>query len=163
MSKLPTDTQALRRAFGRYSTGVTIITCSDAQGQRVGLTANSFASVSLEPALVLWSLREASTSAAAFAAAPRFAINVLADAQVDLSRRFSSREADKFAQGAWATGEFGLPVLTGCAAVFECELISKQLAGDHHLFIGRVLSFSEAPLAPLVFQAGHYHLLGEVL
>jgi 4-hydroxyphenylacetate 3-hydroxylase, reductase component len=163
MFKPPTDTQALRRAFGRYSTGVTIITCVDAQGQRVGLTANSFASVSLEPALVLWSLRQASSNAAAFAAAPRFAVNVLADAQVELSRRFSSREADKFAEGAWAVGDFGQPVLTGCAAVFECERVSTQMAGDHHLFIGRVLGFTEAALAPLVFQAGHYHLLGEVL
>jgi 4-hydroxyphenylacetate 3-hydroxylase, reductase component len=163
MLKQATDTAALRRAFGRYSTGVCIVTCVDAQGQRVGLTANSFATVSLEPALVLWSLRLASTSAGAFTGALRFAVNVLADAQLDLSRTFASREADKFAHGAWATGEGGAPILSGCAAVFECERVSTQVAGDHHLFIGRVLSFSDAPLAPLVFQAGHYHLLGEVL
>ena len=70
---------------------------------------------------------------------------------------------DKFADGAWSRGEGGVPVLTGCAAVFECETVSHQEAGDHVLFIGRVRRATEAPLAPLVFHAGHYHLLGEIL
>jgi 4-hydroxyphenylacetate 3-hydroxylase, reductase component len=157
------DSRQLRTALGRFATGVTIVSCTDGQGRFVGLTANSFNSLSLDPPLVLWSLREASPNMAAFVAAPRFAVNVLAEAQVDLSRRFAAPVADRFAEGAWALGEHGAPVLAGCAAVFECELLSQQLAGDHRLFIGRVLACAESALPPLVFQGGHYHLLGEVL
>ena len=157
------DTRQLRNALGRFTTGVTIVSCRDETGQFVGLTANSFNSLSLEPPLVLWSLRSASPNMAAFEAASRFAINLLTEAQVDLSRRFASRADDRFTEGAWALGEHGAPVLAGCAAVFECETVSHQVAGDHRLFIGRVLACTESPLPPLVFQAGHYHLLGEVL
>ncbi len=157
------DSRQLRTALGRFATGVTIVTCIGDDGRYVGLTANSFNSLSLAPPLVLWSLREVSPSIAAFAAAPRFAVNVLSEAQVDLSRRFASREPDRFAEGAWALGEHGAPVLAGCAAVFECETVSHQTAGDHRLFIGRVLACTESALPPLVFQGGHYHLLGEVL
>lgn len=157
------DARHLRNALGRFTTGVTIVTCCDAQGQFVGLTANSFNSLSMDPPLILWSLRTASPSLLPFVAAPRFAVNVLAEAQVDLSRRFASKSEDRFAEGAWALGEHGAPVVAGCAAVFECESVSHQVAGDHHLFIGRVLACTEAPVAPLLFQAGHYRLLGEVL
>ncbi|MDO9094604.1 MAG: flavin reductase family protein [Rubrivivax sp.] len=157
------DSRQLRSALGRFTTGVTVVTCCDAQGRFVGLTANSFNALSLEPPLVLWSLRSASPSMAAFEAAPRFAVNVLAEAQVELSRRFASRTEDRFAEGVWALGEHGAPVLAGSAAVFECETVSHQVAGDHRLFIGQVLACQEAALPPLVFQAGHYRLLGEVL
>lgn len=159
----PFDSRQLRNALGRFTTGVTIISCVDAQGGFVGLTANSFNSLSLEPPLVLWSLREPSPSLEAFVTAPRFAVNVLAEAQVDLSRRFAASTEDRFAEGAWALGEHGAPVLAGCTAVFECETLSQQVAGDHRLFIGRVLACSEAALPPLVFQSGHYRLLGEIL
>jgi flavin reductase (DIM6/NTAB) family NADH-FMN oxidoreductase RutF len=157
------DSRHLRTALGRFTTGVTIVTCVADDGSFVGLTANSFSALSLAPPLVLWSLRVASPSLAAFMAAPRFAVNVLAEAQVDLSRRFASRAEDRFAEGAWALGEHGSPVLAGCAAVFECEMATQQQAGDHRLFIGRVLGCTESALPPLVFQSGHYHLLGEVL
>lgn len=157
------DSRHLRTTLGRFATGVTIVTCSEGDGRFVGLTANSFNSLSLDPPLVLWSLREASPNMAAFIAAPRFAVNVLAEAQVDLSRRFAAPVPDRFSEGAWALGEHGAPVLAGCAAVFECETVSHQRAGDHRLFIGRVLACTESALPPLVFQGGHYHLLGEVL
>jgi flavin reductase (DIM6/NTAB) family NADH-FMN oxidoreductase RutF len=157
------DPQALRTALGRFATGVTIVTCLDAAGQPVGLTANSFSSLSLDPPYVLWSLRQASPSLAAFSAATCFAINVLADSQIELSRRFASPVADKFSLGTWGSGLGGVPVLAGCAAVLECEPVSAQAAGDHTLFIGRVLRASDAAIAPLVFHAGRYHLLGEIL
>ena len=159
----PVDAQHLRLALGRFSTGVTIITCVDAQGQRVGLTANSFNSLSLDPPLVLWSLRASSANLPVFTAASRFAINVLSEAQVDLSRRFAARGDDKFAEGAWSMGEHGSPVLAGSAAVFECVTHAQHAIGDHTLFVGRVLACAESPLPPLVYQGGHYHLLGEVL
>lgn len=157
------DTLALRAALGRFATGVTIVSCVDDNGAFVGLTANSFNSLSLDPPLVLWSLRDTSPSLPAFVKARRFAVNVLAEAQVDLSRRFAARVEDKFADGAWSLGEHGTPVLAGCVAAFECETVSHQVAGDHRLFVGRVLAFAETTLPPLVFQGGHYHLLGEIL
>ena len=91
------DSRQLRNALGRFTTGVTIITCVDGAGAFVGLTANSFNSLSLDPPLVLWSLREPSLSLEAFLSAPRFAVNVLAEAQVDLSRRFASVTENRFA------------------------------------------------------------------
>lgn len=164
MSETPSsDPQALRKALGRYATGVTIITCTDAAGVRIGLTANSFSALSLQPALVLWSLRLVSPSLEAFSTARHFAVNVLAEPQVGLSRRFASSTPDKFSEGAWSAGLGQAPVLAGCAAVFECELQAQHEAGDHRLFIGRVLRLAEMPVAPLVFQGGHYHMLGEVL
>jgi len=155
---------ALRAALGRFATGVTIITCRDGAGAKVGLTANSFASLSLEPPLVLWSLRKVSASLPAFEAAGHFAINVLAETQVELSRRFASPAvADKFADGLWADGLGQAPVLAGCAAVFECATEARHDAGDHVLFIGRVLRLADLSVAPLLFQGGHYRMLGEVL
>ena len=155
--------QALRHALGHFTTGVTIVTCVDGAGVRVGLTANSFNALSLEPPLVLWSLRRTSPSLPAFIAAPHFAINVLAEGQVELSRRFASQVADKFAQGHWAPGIGGAPVLAGSAAVFECATERALDGGDHALFIGRVLRISDVGVAPLLFQGGHYRMVGEVL
>ena len=155
--------QQLRLALGRFTTGVTIVTCRDGAGAPAGLTANSFSGVSLDPPLVLWSLRRASPNLPVFNAAAFFTINVLAESQVDLSRRFASAALDKFSEGLWTDGRNGAPVLAGCAAVFECETVSRQDAGDHLLFIGRVLSATESHLPPLVFQSGHYHMLGEVV
>ncbi len=159
----PIESPALRSALGRFTTGVTIISCVDATGGRVGLTANSFNSLSLDPPLVLWSLRLSSPSVDVFRAASNFAVNVLTEAQVDLSRRFASRAEDKFADGVWSVGRGGAPLLAGCTAVFECETVSHQVAGDHVLFIGRVVGLGEAPLPPLLFQAGHYRMLGEIV
>jgi flavin reductase (DIM6/NTAB) family NADH-FMN oxidoreductase RutF len=156
-------TLALRAALGRFATGVTIVSCRAADGSPVGLTANSFNALSLQPPLILWSLRSASPKLDSFIAAAHFAVNVLAENQVDLSRRFASPVPDKFAAGLWSSGLGGAPVLAGCAAVFECEQVSCQTAGDHVLFIGQVHRVSDAPVTPLVFQSGHYRMLGEVL
>ena len=153
----------LREALGRFATGVTIITCADAQGEPVGLTANSFNALSLDPPLVLWSLRLQSVKLPAFQQAAGFVVNVLARPQLQLSRRFASKHEDRFDGDDWSTGIAGAPVLAGCVAVFQCEMVSQQAAGDHVLFIGRVVSLSQQALAPLVYQAGHYHGLGETL
>jgi 3-hydroxy-9,10-secoandrosta-1,3,5(10)-triene-9,17-dione monooxygenase reductase component len=123
----------------------------------VGLTANSFNALSLHPPLVLWSLRLISSQLPAFSRAGHFVVNVLAQDQLDLSRLFASRHEHKFSQGDWQAGQSGAPVLAGSAAVFECQLVSQQEAGDHMLFIGQVLSLRQVAVAPLVYQAGHYH------
>jgi len=157
------DSSVLRRALGRFATGVTLVTTTDADGSPIGLTVSSFNALSLEPPLVLWSLRRASPSLGVFAAARHFAVNVLGETQVELSRRFASSVSDKFATGTWSRGLGGVPVLAGCAAVFECEREAAHEGGDHVVFVGRVLRLSEQALAPLVFQGGHYRTLGEVL
>jgi 3-hydroxy-9,10-secoandrosta-1,3,5(10)-triene-9,17-dione monooxygenase reductase component len=157
------DAQVLRAALGRFATGVTLITCRGAGGAPEGLTANSFGSISLAPPLVQWSLRLASSRLAVFEAASHFAVNVLAESQVDLARRFASPVADKFAEGQWAEGHGGSPVLAGCSAVFECRTEARHRVGDHLLFIGRVLRLADLAVPPLLFEGGHYRMLGEVL
>ena len=151
----------LRRALGRFVTGVTIVTCRDEQGQPVGLTANSFNALSLDPPLVLWSLREASSTIAAFTTASHFAVNVLAADQVDLSRRFARPSSAKFDAGEWTDGQGGAPLLAGCVAVFECRRHSHHPAGDHVLFIGEVERIGGSADTPLVYHAGHYRTLNE--
>jgi len=153
----------LRQAFGRYTTGVTIVTCRDSTGQPVGLTANSFASVSLEPALVLWSLRLQSACRPAFEAQSHFAINVLAEQHLELSRHFASGASNRFDHGTWTDGLGGCPILAGSAAVFECKQHARYVLGDHLLLVGEVLHWQEAALPPLVYQGGHYRMLGEVM
>ncbi len=159
----PPSSQQLRAAFGRFPTGVTIVTCVDRQGQRIGLTANSLSSLSMDPPLLAWSLRLVSTNLAAFRDARYFAVNVLADAQIELSRRFASSAPAKFDDGLWHNGLGQVPLLAGSAASFECELTATHEAGDHLLFIGRILRATDSALAPLVFNAGRYHAVGEIL
>ncbi|MFM7531858.1 MAG: flavin reductase family protein [Rubrivivax sp.] len=157
------DPHHLRQALGRFATGVTIVTCLDADGRLVGLTANSFNALSLDPPLILWSLRLKSPSLAAFVGASHFTVNVLAHDQVGLSRHFSRAGPDKFAQGGWSPGLGGAPSLAGCVARFECERRMAQEAGDHMLFIGQVCRTHQSGDAPLLFHGGRYRMLGEAL
>ena len=151
----------LRQALGRFVTGVTIVTCRGAQGERIGLTANSFNALSLDPPLVLWSLRKVSSTTDAFSNASHFAVNVLAAGQVDLSRRFAKPSSAKFDAGEWTDGQGGAPLLAGCVAVFECRRRSHHPAGDHVLFIGEVERIGGAAATPLVYHAGHYRTLSD--
>lgn len=150
------DTTDLRRALGRFGTGVTIVSTLDAQGLPVGVTANSFSSVSLEPPIVLWSLRRASPSLAAFDATSRFVINVLALDQLELSKRFASPVADKFVGVDHTKGLGGLPVVDGCAAVFECRTQQRLEVGDHILFLGLVESYGHQTGPTLLYCQGQY-------
>ena len=153
--------EELRQALGRFVTGVTIVTCRDERGQAIGLTANSFNALSLDPPLVLWSLRESSSTIDAFTAASHFAVNVLAADQVELSRRFARPSSAKFDEGEWTDGQGGAPLLAGCVAVFECRRRSHHAAGDHVLFIGEVERIGGSASSPLVYHAGHYRTLNE--
>lgn len=157
------DKRKLRTALGRFTTGVTIVSCFDAAGDRVGLTVNSFASLSLEPPLVLWALRRESPCLGSFEAAGCFTVNVLTEAQVGLSRRFASPHGHRFTDSEWLLGAHGAPVLKDAAAVFECRTHARHEGGDHRLFIGEVLAYSESAFAPLVYRSAHYHRLGEVI
>lgn len=154
------DSRALRNALGRYTTGVTIVTAIDPDGHPIGLTVNSFAAVSLEPALVLWCLDNKSHNLEAFRKASHHAINVLAIDQEELSNRFATWPTDRFAGLAWHAGAGGGPLFPGCCASFEMANVTQHAAGDHTIFIGSVERFTDTPdLAPLLFHAGRYAAL----
>ena len=157
------DSRGLRTALGQFATGITVVTTRAPTGGFVGLTVNSFSALSLQPPLVLWSLRCTSPSLPVFQSAERFVVNVLAEAQVEVSRRFASPLPDKFDGVAHAESTTGLPLLHGAAAWFECRTVSQQLAGDHCLFIAEVERFTASELAPLLFHAGGYFALGSRL
>ncbi|GGG71697.1 flavin oxidoreductase [Salipiger pallidus] len=148
------DPRDLRDALGRFVTGVTVVTCNTPDGP-VGITANSFASVSLDPPLVLWSPAKNSQRYPFFMAADHFAIHVLLREQVNLCHAFS-RSADGFAAATWHEGPHGVPLLEGCAARFLCEKAAEHDGGDHSILIGHVLSVSTKPGAPLTFNAGAF-------
>lgn len=150
------DPRAFRGALGSFATGVTIITTRDAAGEPVGLTVNSFNSVSLNPPLVLWSLANEALSLPAFRDGEHWAVHVLATDQEDLSTRFAKRGADKFADLDIEQGRGGVPLLKGCTARFQCRTASRYQGGDHLIFIGEVLDFDHSENPPLVFHGGRY-------
>lgn len=162
MAPEPVDPHRLRHALGRFATGVTVVTTGTAEGQALGLTVNSFNALSLQPPLVLWSLRRDSGSLDLFCAAAHFAVNVLTEAQAELSQQFASRGVHRF-DPPWQRDERGLPLLAGAAASFVCQTQSHHTAGDHELFIGRVLAFTESHEPPLLFYGGRYRRLGPLL
>lgn len=150
------DTRDLRRAFGRFGTGVTVITTRAPNGVRLGVTANSFNTVSLVPPIVLWSLSGKSPSLDSFRAAGRFAVNVLSLDQLELSKRFSSPADDKFAGVEFSDGLGGMPVLKGCVATIECTIVNNHVVGDHVLFLGQVERYAYEETTPLLFCNGNY-------
>jgi flavin reductase (DIM6/NTAB) family NADH-FMN oxidoreductase RutF len=157
------NVRAFRDALGTFATGVTVVTTWAADGTYVGLTVSSFNSVSLSPPLVLWSLGLDSASLAAFRAGSHYVVNVLAEDQIDLSRRFALTKSDKFGDLAITQGAGGAPLLPGCCAWFECRNEAQYAGGDHLIFVGRVERFSRSDRPPLLFQGGAYRALGPVL
>ncbi len=150
--------QEFRAALGTFATGVTIVTARHADGQIVGLTANSFNSVSLSPPLVLWSLSRAAASMAVFSAGSHYAINVLAADQRPLAERFALRGADRFSGVTFDEGAGGAPLLHGAAATFECFNRSRYEEGDHVIFVGEVERCTmRAGASPLLFHGGRYY------
>ena len=146
-----------RNALGMFATGVTIVTARDANGMRVGLTANSFNSVSLAPPLVLWSLSRHAGSMPAFTRGSHYAINILSAEQRLLAERFASKEPDRFAGVAFREGIHGALILEGAAAVFECFNRSQYEEGDHVIFVGEVERCARREGAqPLIFHGGRY-------
>ncbi len=156
MSASAIDRRELRRTLACFPTGVTVVTAVAPNGEYVGLTVNSFNSLSLDPPLVLWSLTAASRSMAAFEQATHFAINILAEDQVEISRLFSSKSTHKFENMELKPGIGGAPLIADCAAYIECRSHSRQRGGDHMLFIGEVERHRASSKRPLVFLHGHY-------
>ena len=156
------DLRTFRDTLGLFVTGVTVITTRDADGAPVGITANSFNSVSLDPPLVLWSVGLNALSLPAFSDANAFAVHILRDDQAELSQRFARSGTDKFQGLAIEKGLNDLPLLPDCAARLECVPYAKHEAGDHTLFIAEVQRLESDPDAmPLVYHGGRYAELAD--
>lgn len=150
------DSHQFRRALGCFATGVAVVTTLRESGDPVGMTVNSFNSVSLEPPLVLWSIGRDSNCFDAFAAATHFAVNVLARHQQELSELFARRDVDRFERLDWRAGIGGVPLLPDFAACFECEIRHRYDGGDHVILVGEVLALEDREADPLIFYRGHY-------
>lgn len=153
------DLRSFRDALGEFATGVAVVTARGAGGQPVGVTINSFASVSLEPPLVLWSLGLHSPSRAAFESCSHYAINILAADQADFSQQFSQQLGDRFAGIKWKVGAGDTPILPGCCAWFECRNGFRYPGGDHIILVGHVENFGREEQPPLIFHGGQYRRL----
>lgn len=141
-----------------FATGVTIVTARSASGAPIGLTANSFNSVSLDPPLVLWSLARGAASMAAFSAGSHYAINILSSSQKALAERFAAKNVDRWKRVAYTEGIGGAPILEGAAASFECFNRSRYDEGDHVIFVGEVERCTHASGAsPLLFHGGRFY------
>jgi flavin reductase (DIM6/NTAB) family NADH-FMN oxidoreductase RutF/pimeloyl-ACP methyl ester carboxylesterase len=154
------DARTFRDALGCFATGVTIVTAMDADGLPVGLTANSFTSVSLDPPLLLVCIANNAGTRPVLETAERFAVNVLQIGQQPTSNRFAGRGEDRFASTPWQVGEFGTPVLTGSLASFECSRDALHDGGDHIILVGRVMKAMFEPRRdPLLYFRGKYRRL----
>ncbi|WP_029527750.1 flavin reductase family protein [Polaromonas glacialis] len=154
----PFDPKDFRRALGMFATGVTIVTTNAADGTPVGITANSFNSVSLDPPMVLWSLANNSRSLPAFSGSEFWNVHVLSNEQEALSNRFARPSEDKFAGLALDTQASGAPLLPGCSARFQCKNAFKYDGGDHTIFVGEVVQYDSCTLPPLLYVTGSYAL-----
>jgi len=149
-------TRQFRAALGSFATGVTIVTTRNRAGEDIGLTANSFNSVSLDPPMVLWSLARKSLSLPAFLESGYFAVHVLSAAQEELSVTFATRGASKFAGLALRRGAGDIPLIPDCSALFQCKTAFNYEGGDHVIFVGEVQEFEHFERPPLVFHSGRY-------
>jgi flavin reductase (DIM6/NTAB) family NADH-FMN oxidoreductase RutF len=153
------DPWLYRRTCAQFATGITVVTTLDANGHPHGMTVNSFSSVSLDPPLVLVSIDLRNAILGHFISSSFFAINVLAEHQEELSRRFSSASENRFFNLAWRPGISGAPVLEGVLARLECSVVKTFEAGDHTVLIGEVKRAEYTEGRPLVFFDSAYQEL----
>lgn len=149
-----------RATLGAFATGVTVLTALDDAGRPIGVTISSFNAVSLEPALILWSLDLKSPNLEIFKNAKHYVVNVLSAGQEALSNRFASRTEKRFDDIEWQSGLSGAPLLNGCCAWFECAHEAHYPGGDHLIFVGKVERFALGEeISPLVFHRSRYSRL----
>lgn len=147
-----------RSALGMFATGVTIVTAMTPEGRPIGLTANSFNSVSLDPPLVLWSLSRAAASLPAFSTGSHYAINILAADQKLLAERFAAKGGERWLGVEYTRGSGDAPLIAGALATFECYNRSRYEEGDHVIFVGEVERCASRPgAAPLLFHGGRFY------
>lgn len=152
------DPRDFRRALGMFATGVTIVTARAGDGTPVGITANSFNSVSLQPPMVLWSLAKNARSLPVFSEGQHWNVHILANTQEELSNRFSRAGEDKFAGLQLEDSVNGAPLIPGCSARFQCRTAFQYEGGDHIIFVGEVLAYDASGLPPLLYVTGNYAL-----
>ena len=153
------DPRDFRNALGVFVTGVTVVTTLNTSGEPIGLTANSFSSVSLSPPLVLWSLSLRSPNLSNYLQATHFLVNILSDKQADISERFARSNSNKFEGLDYKKSQQGLPQLNGISAYFECRTEARHYSGDHVIFIGQVINYQYNGSPTLVYSRGQYKIL----
>jgi flavin reductase (DIM6/NTAB) family NADH-FMN oxidoreductase RutF len=153
---LSTDQRALRDAFSRFPTGVTVVTALESTLKPIGITISSFNSVSLHPPLVLWSLAQKSSSLSAFYLGSSHVIHVLAENQMEMAKQFSGRMENRFQGLNVSYDEHAIPVLPGCAAQFHCVTEACYPAGDHVIIVSRIKHFEDHQRRPLLFVGGQF-------
>ena len=141
-----------KQVMGNYPTGVTVVTTIDQNGEPIGLTVNSFASVSLDPLLILWSIDKRGYSYEAFQKAEQFAVNILSEEQGDICQLFSSRVENRFEHCTWDKSVHSLPILGGSLAVLQCRVYERVEAGDHTIIIGEVIDIDNQAKNPLLYH-----------
>ncbi|MEQ8733800.1 MAG: flavin reductase family protein [Rhodospirillaceae bacterium] len=161
----PSTSADARRAFrdtlGQFCTGVTAVTTISPDDEWVGITANSFNSLSLDPPLILWSIARTTPSFDLFKAGDPFVVNVLSAAQEELAMQFAQSGADKFKNVKTHPGLRGIPIIDGCVAYLECDVEARHPGGDHDIIVGRVRRVFNLSKAPLLFHGGAFHSLPE--
>ena len=160
---MPCDPPTYRDVMGSFPTGVTVMTILQGDGTRLGVTASSFNTVSLDPPLILWSLALKAPSLAAFRAAEHFAVNVLSAEQADVALQFARPSDDKFAGVETIPGQTGVPLIVGALAHVECRIAARYPGGDHEIMLGEVMTLGRRGEGgvPLVFQRGAFHRLSQ--
>ncbi|NNU17183.1 flavin reductase family protein [Parvularcula sp. ZS-1/3] len=146
----------LKNAFARYTTGITVVSCLDAERKAIGITVNSFNSVSLEPALVSWCLDDHTSVAKAFLQADHYAVSILAADQEEMSNRFATPGQHAFKEGEGEVFQTGAPLLKGRIAGFDCRLADRLKVGDHTILIGEIVHYDSFDAEPLVYCGRNY-------
>lgn len=153
MTSQSTNISLFKEAMGNYPTGVTVVTAYDKNDKPIGLTVNSFASVSLDPLLILWSIDKKVFTYETFKKIDKFAVNILASDQKDKAMLFATKDADRFGHTNWHKSEFGLPILDGSLAGLQCKTFQTVEAGDHTIMIGEVMEIHVENKDPLLYHA----------
>tara|TARA_B110000196_G_scaffold118988_1_gene103333 strand:- start:5671 stop:6147 length:477 start_codon:yes stop_codon:yes gene_type:complete len=149
-------TKDLRKAFGNFATGITVITSTDPKGKPQGMTVNSFSTVSLDPPLVSWCIGREATLFELFQQTEHFAVNILSSDQKPISELFASSSVDKFSKHSWLSGFKSLPLLDNCACQLLCSVEHKYAGGDHVIVVGRVIQTNSNGNSPLIYHGGKY-------
>ena len=149
------DAREFRNTLGRFATGVCVVTTESAEGP-IGMTVNSFAAVSLEPALVLWSIQNTSDCFAAFTECERYGISVLQHSQEALSNQYARSMDHDIEASHLSRDESGTPLIAGALATFSCRTNAIHAGGDHHIIVGEVEAFTSVEGEPLLFFGGAY-------
>jgi len=150
------DSLMLRKTLGCFPTGVVVATTLGDDGAPVGMTINSFSSVSLEPPLVLWSIKLNAPSRTAFVSHPGFTLNILSSNQLEVAKQFATPAQDKFEGISWQPGYEGSPILAESLAVLQCKPFDVYKGGDHEIIVGQVVEFDSTDGTPLVFHGGKF-------